>query len=344
MKTRTNFTHRKLAPLLHVAQNAKDPPLVGYRTLPKYEFVQDIEEIPDILIQDTDKINAVQIQPIDTFWFFELDTPKVERKIVNLGAIGATAQVETSFVPSEVPIDVPIATPGTYQLFMPDPEMMDRLVSEVKSDETYKPPIPPEPEPPAVEPTEPPEGATTMRSRSHSIKKVQIADPPVSGSQSPPTSARARAKSGTRIVSYQKPRESFQVTSRPPRADRSKSRATRAREAVNERRAMDNLTASMRNASEILERRRAEGSSRYADPYSNPRADLYESRGRTASRYQAPPTTSYRSTTSDSTSTGSSLWGLLDMAQSWLTSHKSRRDRSEERSRYLIRKTKPTTG
>ena len=89
-------------------------------------------------------------------------------------------------------------------------------------------------------------------------------------------------------------------------------------------------------------------------------------RGRPTSRYslpmQPPPTKSYRSSsgsvdTSGSagsgssshhatsgaggTGTGNSLWGLLDMAQSWIMTHTSRRDRSEERSRYLLRKTKP---
>ena len=268
----------------------------------------------------------------------------MERKIIDLSTLGATAKVETVVVPETINTDVPIAAPGTFQLFMPDPEMMDRLGDTVKPVEPYKPPEPI---------TEPPEadieaaGASSdMRARSASIKRVQIADPPVSGSQSPPKS---RAKSGTRIVSYQRPREAQAVTSRPPRAERSKSRNTRAREAVNDRRALDSLTASMRNASEILERRRTEGSSRYVEPSLSP-SSHYESRGRTASRYQVP-TTSYRSSTTSASSTSEAgtasastgLWGLLDMAQSWLTTHKSRRDRSEERSRYLIRKTKPPT-
>ena len=89
-------------------------------------------------------------------------------------------------------------------------------------------------------------------------------------------------------------------------------------------------------------------------------------RGRPISRYslplQPPPSTrSYRSSSGSTTSSsgsdtsgagsssgsgaggtgsGNSLWGLLDMAQSWILTHTSRRDRSEERSRYLLRKTK----
>ena len=129
---------------------------------------------------------------------------------------------------------------------------------------------------------------------------------------------------------------------------------------LSEKRTLENLTASMKAANEILERRRSERSrdsgggsnsgsgsgtsSRYVE-YSLPQN---KERGRPTSRYSTLPTTtstltSYRSSsgsTSDPTGTGSgSLWGLLDMAQSWLMSHTSRRDRSEERSRYLLRKT-----
>ena len=347
---------RKLAPLLHIAQITQDPHLLGYKNLPKYEFVQDIEETPDVSIQDTEKVTAIQIQPTDTFWFFELDTPKVDRKIIDLSSLGATAKVETvsdtyrvsDTSDTSVNTDVPIAAPGTYQLFMPDPEMMDRVDPK------------PEPEKPSAATTAsgPPEPRPP---RSESTKRVQIADPPVSGSQSPPKS---RAKSGTRIVSYQRPKES---ASRPPRHDRSKSRNTRAREAVSDRRALDSLTASMKNASEILERRRTEGSSRYVEPLNHysaasaasmastaSTASSLEARGRSASRYYVPPSsTSYRSTAStastasaasEAATSSGGLWGLLDMAQNWLTTHKSRRDRSEERSRYLLRKTKlPST-
>ena len=98
---------------------------------------------------------------------------------------------------------------------------------------------------------------------------------------------------------------------------------------------MENLTASMRSASELLERRRAEGTGRYAD-FSTENSRL--SRPRTS---QVPPTTSYRST-ANTGNTGAnnngSLWGLLDMAQSWIM--KSRRDRSEEKVKSLIRKSR----
>lgn len=151
---------------------------------------------------------------------------------------------------------------------------------------------------------------------------------------------------------------------------------------LSEKRTLDNLNASMKAASEILERRRSErrgtaysgtgSTSRYVGAdYSLPFPPDHlgtgaTERGRPTSRYslpmQPPPTKSYRSSsgsvdTSGSagsgssshhatsgaggTGTGNSLWGLLDMAQSWIMTHTSRRDRSEERSRYLLRKTKP---
>ena len=100
------------------------------------------------------------------------------------------------------------------------------------------------------------------RSRSGSTKRVTIADPPVAGSQSPPRSpagdpaTRSRTDKQTKLVSYQR-----------PRFDRSKSRNTRINEAISrpvnpaytDRKTMENLTSSMKNASELLERRRAQG-------------------------------------------------------------------------------------
>ena len=138
----------------HVALALKDdPPLVGYHSLPKYEFVQDIEETPDIAIQETTKSKALLTDPVDSFWFFEIDTPKVEKssKMLDLSHLGAaTATIETSSQAcssSSMPMpDVPIATPGTYQLFLPDPEMMDRIGGEVTSSK------PPKPSKPAIIP------------------------------------------------------------------------------------------------------------------------------------------------------------------------------------------------
>ena len=406
---------RKVAPMLPVAQTLDDPAMVGFQSLPKYEFVQDIEEIPDVSIEEIVKNKAISVDPVDSFWFFELDTPKGEKKILDLSHLGATATVETSSSSSisasvsssyvsatssstdllelEMPKDMPpIRAPGTYQLFMPDPEMMDRLgelgpngpkipknsainnrevadagssgadakdfhnSAAVKKDPTSATGIPMTAVQdisshltvPGSNPVD--KDSRGRRSRSGSTKRVMIADPPVSGSQSPPPpEARPRSGTGsTRIVSYQR-----------PRFDRSKSRNTRIKEAISQpvnpaytdRKTMENLNASMRSASELLQRRRAEGTSRYVDQY--PSSGVPHDRGRTSARYISSDPGSiptYRSTTSrgsqgqdhstDRTS-GGSLWGLLDMAQSWIMKPvKSRRDRSEEQSRTLMRKSR----
>ena len=370
--------------MLQVVHAMKDPPLVGFQHLPKYEFVQDIEETPDVAIQESTKFWALVSNPVDSFWFFELDSPKVEKKLLDLSHLGATATIETSttgFVNNQLAVpsadlpsadaQVPIAVPGTYQLFLPDPEMMNRL-GEVPPREIYqaeqnnKPTIPIEhPSIPAVVALPPVDATPTSEShatsevveqlcrlsRSSSKKRVVIADPPVSGSQSPPSTQTPRSKS-RKLYSYQRPRS-------PSFTTRLLTATQRVNSTYSERKTMENLTASMKSASELLERRRAARSSvdntsttstsgtsttstsgtntstsRYV-PDSNPE------RGRASTRYQVPtvPTasSSYRSDTSNASS-GASLWGLLDMAQSWIM--KSRRDRSEEKSRYLIRKTR----
>ena len=427
--------------MLPVAQTMNDPAMVGFQSLPKYEFVQDIEEMPDVSIEEIAKLKAISVDPVDSFWFFELDTPKGQeksQKIMDLSNLGATATVETSssstasisssyisanssstdFADLDLELEMPskdmppIRAPGTYQLFMPDPEMMDRLGelgSKSASQNRPKNPInnrevcggggdaaavgsgddalnaagsiPLTRDPTktgipmtvAVQDnshltvpasnlvTTDKDGTRGRRSRSGSTKRVMIADPPVSGSQSPPPPPTPRPRSGTgssttRIVSYQR-----------PRLDRSKSRATRIKEAMSQpvnpaytdRKTMENLNASMRSASELLQRRRAEGTSRYVDQYPSSVSGL--ERGRTSARYipsepagSIPDSThtSYRSATSraagggqqdhstDRTS-GGSLWGLLDMAQSWIMKPvKSRRDRSEEQSRTLMRKSR----
>ena len=123
----------------------------------------------------------------------------------------------------------------------------------------------------------------------------------------------------------------------------------------------------MKAANDILERRRSERNrdSRYVEGYSlslpvsagfpHPAemASSRQERGRQSTRYsslnlQQPPSRSATATSGTGNAsaagtdpTSGSLWGLLDMAQSWITGHTSRRDRSEERSKYLMRKTRP---
>merc|ERR1712083_793925 len=87
--------------------------------------------------------------------------------------------------------------------------------------------------------------------------------------RSPAGSTRSRQP---KLVSYQRPR--YQ--------DRSKSRTTRIKEAISkpvnpaytDRKTMENLSASMRSASELLERRRAEGTGRLSNDEQKPRIQL----------------------------------------------------------------------
>ena len=432
INTSLNHYFRKLAPMLQVAQALSNPPLIGFEPLPTYEYVQDIEEIPDIAIEESLKSKAISSDPVDSFWFFELDTPKEDKKkILDLSQLGATATVETSrSIPSsssspyvsaagsecaygsestygsesfrssldlldeEMPKDLPpIRAPGTFQLFMPDPEMMERIgeiqgslqkpevvdgattisASVSKSQQLDDEDLQYEPTNQHLTiPGSNPKSEKSGLKRSGSTKRVMIADPPISGSQSPPRGLSptrpVRTDKQTKLVSYQRPKE---------RPERSKSRNTRIREAISnpvnpsftDRKTMENLNASMRSASELLHRRRAEGTSRYVDPLLYPAGGLptpgtYEQRrGRVPARYNPsdqgsnPPHHIYRSTPGQTAATshtgadhstdrtgqagGPGLWGLFDMAQNWIMKPvKSRRDRSEEQSRSLMRKSR----
>jgi atypical dual specificity phosphatase len=363
---------KKVTQLKQIAVVAKELPLVGYKQLPKYEFVQDIEESPDVSIQgnETSENRFLKVnKPVDTFWFFQMDTPKVEKKVfMDLSHLGASA----TMVDDE---PVPIAAPGSFQLFLPDPEMMDRL-GQVPAEEIFVKKLPinavsvddddddddDDPNIPVIPAEVLPVIVTTdcedliqgsvkdRRQRSRSGRRVIIADPPVSGSKSPPRSP--RPKSSSRMFSYQRPREQSRNT-----------RLALATKDVNtrvEKKAMADLQASMRNASELLDRRRAAGSSRYESTLQQ--IPLVSERGRTTSRYSTPsasssttyytsstatssrsstattPTTS--ASTSEQTPASGPLWGLLDMAQSWIMNHRSRRDRSEEKAKYLLRRSR----
>lgn len=115
--------------MLPVAEVSQDPKLIGFRSLPKYEFVQDIEETADIDIEEVTKQMATKTDPVDSFWFFE----PIE-DLSHLGAASALASSETETVSGG---GVPIAVPGSYQLFLPDPDMMDRL-GEIPPSEIYQ--------------------------------------------------------------------------------------------------------------------------------------------------------------------------------------------------------------
>ena len=127
--------------------------------------------------------------------------------------------------------------------------------------------------------------------------------------------------------------------------------------AANDRKTMAELEHSVRSASDLLERRRlAKVSSSSNYPSTSSTYSTYSSTYSTTStteptkereRGREVKRTSYtRSTvgsmpssvTADESAT--SLRGLLNFAQSWLTTHKSRREISMERSSQLLRRSK----
>lgn len=203
-----------------------DPPLVGCADLPKYEFVQDIEDYPDIVMQDSNIMGKAMVHdPVDSFWYFELEQNAPEAPAPTVAPKAAMTDAP------------PIAPPGSYQLFLPDPEMMDRVGTFQTGDifqTEAKGTIPvaadlniPIASVPLVSPSTSTASGEQSQSRSESKQRsVVFADPPVSGSQDHPdsvlsstagSSSRAASSSSTRIVSYQRPKVK----------ERSRSRNTR---------------------------------------------------------------------------------------------------------------------
>ena len=204
-----------------------DPPLVGCADLPKYEFVQDIEDYPDIVMQDSNIMGKAMVHdPVDSFWYFELEQNAPEAPAPTVAPKAAMTDAP------------PIAPPGSYQLFLPDPEMMDR-VGTFQTEDIFqteaKGTIPvaadlniPIASVPLVSPSTSTASGGQPQSRSESKQRsVVFADPPVSGSQDHPdsvlsamagsSSRAASSSSSTRIVSYQRPKVK----------ERSRSRNTR---------------------------------------------------------------------------------------------------------------------
>ena len=124
-----------------------NPPLEGDEIIPKYEFVQDIEENAEAtIVTETPVIaQALVKEPINSYWYFQLETESGNSESGNnvpgtwsptLGASSLPQQenISTVLEDDDTP---PIAKPGSFQLFLPDPEMMDR-VGQVHPDEIYQ--------------------------------------------------------------------------------------------------------------------------------------------------------------------------------------------------------------
>ena len=137
---------------------------------------------------------------------------------------------------------------------------------------------------------------------------------------------------------------------------RSRSGRRIRESSINERRTMHDLETSVRNASDLLERRRlakeASTSSYLMTSSSAPSVasssasssfqDVPRERGRDTTKRSTGSTYSRSSATSSASdeTAAISLRGLLDFAQSWLTNHKSRREVSMERASLLFRRSR----
>jgi hypothetical protein len=257
-------------------------------------------------------------------------------------------------------VDTDGATGGSepflhYSLFLPDPDAVEQvtpvqIVDEIPEEvvaAAKTTPIPVVAPKLTIDASDLVQGSVKSR-RSHrtSEKHVVIDD-------SPPRVRRISPQPVTRLssglYSYQ----------RPPGGAVSRSRSGRRHrtDSVNERRTISELEASVRSASDLLERRRLAkeassssgmytATSTYTTSAYYPSTEPTRERGREVKRSSA----SYTTRTSASNIVGAtsstpddspiSLRGLLDFAQNWLTNHKSRREVSMERSSLLLRRSK----
>ena len=248
-----NCISRKITTLHQLVEITEYPPLLcSSELLPISELIQEVEEFPNVsIIQGYFGLGQALVSgPVDSFWFFQLDP----RSKVEVQAGGTAATVPSS-VPSlplsdnqsnigagngsgadeddedelidDLPHDMPFAKPGSFQLFLPDPEMMDRVgtLRDVTSDHEQQILDSKEAEATSSsssstsnqEKTTKISGPESTRNSDESKQRVMFADPPVSGSQECPPlmlndriQVESRSKSEatkSRLVSYQKIRD-----------------------------------------------------------------------------------------------------------------------------------------
>ncbi len=273
----TKLTAPRLAP---PSQTDRQVSLWDAAQLPKYEFVQDIEDQADLGFHNDvpDQTVGSVIGPLDTLWFFELEKPEPAEEV-------ATAAATTTL--PERPV-----TP--FQLFLPDSYLIDKVGQEgmdvFKPDEEDTPeggdnPIEattetggaPVPKPIELLPTEMQRPrdliAGSVKPRPSRInrmdKRVSFRDSNDSlasgaGSNSN-TLTRRGSKTSGRLVSYQRPSRSRSFTRK--RSNTSAladigSTPTAPPAASEDAKAIAHLSASLKQANEILDRRRANSSTR----------------------------------------------------------------------------------
>ena len=299
--------------------------LIATGEVPQYEFVQDIEDQADSavhrLLPTEGELRAVE-ESVDTFWFFDLTTEDDKES--------ATA--------ASVAEDIRPATPAAqFKLFLPDPDMADRLgtvsmdvfkkedeeePTKTGSREVLLPALRPAP---SVQDLLQRQSSIKSMTKPKTEKRVSFMDSSLdqygsnsrvkssntssAGKQDPST---ARNSVGN-LVSYQRPRT------------RSWSQKRNSRSAEQDKKTLEHLTASMKQADEILERRRRDPQ-RGRIAARQPKSDaLYTpSMRRGISEHPTPSSSSYRLSSESAEQAGgansssTSLRGLLDIAQNWI--------------------------
>jgi len=241
-----------------------------------------------------------------------------------------------------------------YSLFLPDPDAVEQIPPvQIVEEAAEEPVVVAETPVPAVVVPKPTIDASDLIQGSVKSRRYhRTTERHVVINDSPPSVRRISPQPVTRLpsglYSYQRPAGAV---------SRSRSGRRHRTDSVNERRTISEREASVRSASDLLERRRLAkeassssgmytATSTYTASAYYPSTEPTRERGRELKRSSASYST--RSSASNVVGVTSStpddspisLRGLLDFAQNWLTSHKSRREVSMERSSLLLRRSK----
>ena len=211
-----------------IAEAYSNQTLDSEKIAPFYQFIQDIEDQADSSVQAETRsewLTSVS-PPVDTFWYFKLDTPQNKRRDIELDQ--DTSSKENAVLErTSTPLPI-LRKAKTFQLFLPDPDMIDRLANSFVSDEeakhSFESKVSPNsiettdettveengkqdnPRDIAIEVTDLVQGSVKER-KTKGERRVVIADPPamVVNAESP-SSIRKRLGSFGRLISYQRPR------------------------------------------------------------------------------------------------------------------------------------------
>jgi atypical dual specificity phosphatase len=313
-------------------QRGREVDLFDLFRLLDYEYVQDIEDQADLAYHYDmpDLVVSLVKEPVDTLWFFELEKP---------GEVGLAGGAKAAALIRPV-------TP--FQLFLPDSYLIDKVGQEgmdvFKADEEDEKDDTAEKEQNSIsKPLEliPSEIRRPKDLISGSVKpRATCSDKRVSfrNSQESLTSRGSRPTSG--LVSFQRPSRTRSVSR--SRSNTSSLSAVGTASVSDDAKTMAHLTASMKQAEAILEKRRSHSSTR------SPRMDKLETedrRSRAAAAEQSYSRTlsdylpqRYSSSSSSSasvvgakatsnsrgdSSSSSGVKGIFETAQNWISSRRS---------------------